>query len=199
MSFNDFPFHRGSALYPIAADVQQYLLEFAENFALRKYIQLGRRVDRAEWDGTEWKIRFSGADSSDPTSPQGETACDFLVVANGHYNRPYVPNIVGMTAWATAGREVSHSKWYREPSGYVGKRVLVVGGGPSGNDICAEVATVAEVAYHSVIGFVRDDSADPRKRDGPVEFREDGMVIYADGTHELGINQVILGTGYEFR
>ncbi|KAG8853285.1 hypothetical protein FRB96_008370 [Tulasnella sp. 330] len=200
MSFNDFPFRGGSALYPIAADVQQYLLDYAEHFALRKYIQLDRRVDRAEWNGSEWRICFSrlGEDSDRTSSHSQEMACDFLIVANGHYNRPYFPDIPGLKEWATAGREVSHAKWYREPSGYAGKTVLVIGGGPSGHDISTELVTVAKATYHSVRGFARGDSVNPRRRDGPVEFKEDGMIVYADGTHDIGIDHVILGTGYEF-
>lgn len=196
MSFHDFPFRRGSYLYPPASDVQKYILDYAEHFTLRKYIQFGRRVDRAEWDGSEWKIHLSSPNLS---VPEVAMACDFLVVANGHYNRPYLPDIPGLKEWAASGREVTHSAWYREPSPYEKKRVLVIGGGPSGRDISAEVALAADVTYHSVRGFTRDDSTNPKRRAGPVHFKGDGAIVYSDGSEDIGINQVVLGTGYEFR
>ncbi|KAG9037815.1 hypothetical protein FRB95_004102 [Tulasnella sp. JGI-2019a] len=195
MSFHDFPFRRGSYLYPPASDVQQYILDYAEHFKLRKYIQFGRRVERAEWDGLQWKIRISASDRS---VPGVEMTCDFLIVANGHYNRPYIPDIPGLKEWMASGPGVSHSAWYREPSLYSGKKVLVIGGGPSGRDISAEVATVAAVTYHAVRGFTRDDSTNPKRRDGPVHFKSDGTIVYSDGSEDIGIDQVILGTGYEF-
>lgn len=42
-----------------------------------------------------------------------------------------------------------HSHDYRDPESYRGRRVLVVGAGPSGMDIGLDVAAVSRVLFHS--------------------------------------------------
>jgi len=74
-----------------------------------------------------------------------------------------------------------HSIWYRNPSKYKGKKVLVVGGGSSGRDISREVSTEADETLWSVRGFVRDDEPNPR----------------VDGTRDEGFDRVLLATGFE--
>lgn len=196
MAYHDHPFPAETFLYPPASVVQSYLLSYADRFELRKYVKLNHRVERAIWDGGHWRVHVSDGGNA------MEVLCDHLIVGNGHYSKPYVPDIPGLKEWESesAQRRVSHSMWYREPSGFAGKGVLVIGGGPSGSDISAEAAGVAEVTYHSVRGFLRDDATNPKKRSEPVSFDAvDGAVIYADGSRDLGIEEVILGTGYEFK
>lgn len=194
MSYHDFMFPPSTDLYPPASIMQQYLLDFTEHFGLRRFIRLRTRVEDARWNGSEWRIRLSG-DSSETRS------CDHLIVANGHYHRPYYPTIPGLTEWAAVdGREATHSTYYREPSSFTGKRVLVIGGGPSGRDISTEIALIAAETYHCVRGFTTDDTSVPKKRPGIVSFdpKGEGVVRYVDGTEDRGVNRLVMGTGFEF-
>ncbi|KAG8955078.1 hypothetical protein FRC04_009535 [Tulasnella sp. 424] len=193
MTFNDYQFPPGTALYPPAAAVQQYLLDFAKDFNLRPYIRFQSRVEEAYWRDGAWDIRVAGQSQVE--------RFDHLVVANGHYNKPYEPDLLGLREWKEVeGRDVTHSTWYKEPSAYAGKRVVVIGGGPSGNDISAEMAQVAAETYHSVKGFVRDDTTCPKQRPPPERFEAEGngKFIYSDGSVDEGIDAVILATGYEY-
>ena len=54
---------------------------------------------------------------------------------------PYYPQIKGMDVFKG---QMIHSQRYRDPEEFRGKRVLVVGGGPSGIDIAIEIAACAE-------------------------------------------------------
>ncbi|KAG9045316.1 hypothetical protein FS837_006505 [Tulasnella sp. UAMH 9824] len=192
MAFHDYQFPPGTALFPHAEVVQQYLLGFAEEFGLRGFVQFRSRVEEAFWRDGEWNVRVAG-------QPEAQRF-DHLVVANGHYNKPYEPNIPGLRDWgAVEGRDVMHSTWYREPSSYAGKRVLVVGDGPSGRDLSIEIAQVALETYHSAEGFRRNDVPNPKQRPAPTRFDAEwnGKVIYSDGSIEERVDVVILATGYE--
>ncbi|KAG8974280.1 hypothetical protein FRC05_007704 [Tulasnella sp. 425] len=192
MAFNDYQFPPGTALFPPAAAVQQYLLEFAKDFDLRPYIRLQTRVKKAYWRDGAWDILVAGHSQVE--------RFDHLAVANGHYNKPCEPDLPGLQEWGAAeGRDVMHSIWYRGPSAYAGKRVVVVGGGHSGRDLSIEIAQVAAETYHSVKGFVRVDTTDPKQRSPPERFEVEGngKVIYTDGSADEGIDVVILATGYE--
>lgn len=194
MAFNDYQFPPGTPLFPPAAAVQQYLLEFARDLELRKFVRLRSRVEQALWRDGAWDVRVAGQ-----SEPQ---RFDHLVVGNGHYNKPYEPDIPGLLEWSEAqGRNVMHSIWYREPSAYAGKRVLVIGGGYSGRDLSAEIAQVAAETYQSVKGFERDNTTNPKQRPAPMRFDTEGngKVIYADGLTDEGIDAVILATGYQHK
>lgn len=66
---------------------------------------------------------------------------DAVMVCNGHYTIPAIPEIHGVENFQ--GRQ-SHSHNYRSPESYAGRRVLVLGAGPSGVDISKQIAAVAE-------------------------------------------------------
>jgi cation diffusion facilitator CzcD-associated flavoprotein CzcO len=64
---------------------------------------------------------------------------DAVVVCNGHYSEPNLPDVVGARDCPAAQL---HSHNYRRPDAYKGKVVLVVGAANSGEDISREVAQV---------------------------------------------------------
>lgn len=133
----DFPMPEEYPAYPSAKQAHAYLRSYADAFELRDSIQFGTSVlsaVRAEggWlvrtDRDAEGIRFAG-----------------LVVANGHHWDPLLPQWPGEFSG-----ETFHSRDYREPSTFAGKRVLVVGAGNSGCDIAVEACHVAERVVHSL-------------------------------------------------
>lgn len=89
-SFHDFMFPEETTLYPPASVFQRYLLDFTEHFGLRKFIRLQTRVEEGIWNGTEWAVRISGEAEIQK--------CDHIILANGHYNKPYLPDYPGLKA-----------------------------------------------------------------------------------------------------
>jgi cation diffusion facilitator CzcD-associated flavoprotein CzcO len=67
-----------------------------------------------------------------------------VVSATGTWRRPYIPDYSGKD---TFRGEQTHSAHYVHPDPYVGKRVLVIGGGNSGAQVLAEVSRVAETSW----------------------------------------------------
>lgn len=65
---------------------------------------------------------------------------DAVIICNGHYSVPYIPDLKGSDKFK--GKQW-HSHDYREPSCFMGKKVMLVGAGPSGVDIAAQIQLVA--------------------------------------------------------
>lgn len=86
---------------------------------------------------TEWEITTTNV----KTKEQETHKYNAVMICNGHYTVPFVPNLKGKEKFK--GKQW-HSHDYREPSTFAGKRVLVVGAGPSGTDIGAQIVTVAD-------------------------------------------------------
>jgi putative flavoprotein involved in K+ transport len=109
-------------------DLVRYLQDYAEELDLRP--ELGVRATRVEADGSGWRVETTA----------GPLTADSVVVASGYSHTPYVPDWPGRASFAG---EVVHSSAYREPTPYVGRRVLVVGSGNSAGDLVTELAGVA--------------------------------------------------------
>ncbi|KZT25733.1 FAD/NAD(P)-binding domain-containing protein [Neolentinus lepideus HHB14362 ss-1] len=194
MCYECYLFPPSTPLYPRASVVQKYLEDFVAHFNLGPDIRLNTSVDEVKWDKSKskWIVR---------TSTQGAEAdvaeFDSVIVGNGHYSEPHYPDTPGVLAWLKAGKAM-HSAWYRRPEN-LGDIILVVGGGPSGQDISAEMRTTAKVVIHSVTGAESEDVAPNFKRRGHVvEFRERGEVLFEGGVVEKGVDYCILATGYNF-
>ncbi len=117
MNYSDQGFPKGSSLFPHHTVVKEYLEQYAHE--IRPFIKLGVQVidvkaatnDR----DTKWIIKTQDILSQQETV---ETY-DAVVVANGHYDDLYVPEIKGIKAWESAyPGTISHPKYYRRPGQY---------------------------------------------------------------------------------
>jgi len=138
--YPDFPMPREFPDYPHHTQILAYLRAYARQFDLIRHIRFETGVDRIvpanEGDpATSWSVSFSDGSSGD---------YDAIVIANGHHGERRYPEYPGHF-----GGQVIHSADYRTPDLFLGKRVLVVGGGNSGCDIAVEAAQFAERAWHS--------------------------------------------------
>ena len=108
---------------------REQLVEYLESYAARFDIQpvFNTTVSRIRRDGTQWCV----------DADQGSISAPVVVVATGIADAPYRPSWPGLDAYRSA---VVHSSEYRNPTPYVGKRVLVVGFGNSGGEIALDLA-----------------------------------------------------------
>ena len=137
--YTDYPMPAEYPDYPHHTQILAYLRAYAERFGVTERIRYGAAVEsiapeRGGAADTRWLVTSNGA----------TTAYDAVVIANGHNWSPKTPAYAG-----TFTGETMHSAHYRTADVFVGKRVLVVGGGNSGCDIVVEAAQFAERAYHS--------------------------------------------------
>ncbi|RDX47268.1 FAD/NAD(P)-binding domain-containing protein [Lentinus brumalis] len=196
MCYMSYPFPTATPLYPPATTILKYIEDYAAHFDLNPHIRLSTPVTAVHWDApsSKWNVSVHSP-SGDETS-----AFDLVIVANGHFRVPRFPNTKGLAAWRAKGK-ITHTAWYRRPQDYSGK-IVVVGGGYSGQDVVADTRPFASEVIHSITG------ADPQDLDGGkfktrgrvAEYLDptEGKLVYEDGTTESGVDHVVLATGYQF-
>ena len=137
MSYSDFPL--GSDDYPRHEDVGAYFDRYVDHFGFRDKITFNTRVGKVEpRDGGGFRVS---------TGDGEEREYDAILVANGHHWDPRWPEPAFPGEFA--GTQM-HSHDYRRPEQFVGKRVVVVGGGNSGMDIARDSSHVAAATFLSL-------------------------------------------------
>ena len=69
-----------------------------------------------------------------------ETVFDAVMVCTGHHAEKHVPEFPGLSDFKG---KVIHSHDYRNPAGFEGKRVVIIGIGNSGGDMSTELSRIA--------------------------------------------------------
>jgi len=96
----------------------------------------------AQTDDLQSPDGASQPDSNTQTGRQSQTATyDALVVCSGHYSAPRCPEVKGADVFPG---QVMHSHNYRHNKTFKGQTVVLVGASASGEDICREIAEVAD-------------------------------------------------------
>ncbi|ATY59960.1 Thiol-specific monooxygenase [Cordyceps militaris] len=203
MKYTDLDFPADSALFPRHEVVKRYLDAYAE--PLGKLVHLStqvvsvQKVARAGRDVWEVQTCRSGSDAL------STAYYDAVVIANGHYSEAFTPCIPGLDAFIKAhpGR-VSHSKQYRRPGQFAGKKVVVVGNSASGADISAQISTTAKLP---ILISEKDRRSEPapaapcwaKPMPQIVEFIPDRRCVrFANGEIETDIDAVVFCTGYVY-
>lgn len=193
MGFPDFPFPPHEKSFLPAKDVDDYMNLYADSYKLRDHIRFEHHVIRVRpmADGKTWEVivlNFRRAKYE-------KFIFDVVLVCNGHFSTPSHPNYEDSDKFD--GR-IIHSHDYRTPNQFVGKKVLIVGAGPSGVDIAQEVTQCADKVFWS------NHSKAPRRIQAPniVEKTDVARLIkqgavFADGSME-NFDEIINCTGYKF-
>ncbi|MDY6938976.1 MAG: NAD(P)-binding domain-containing protein [Cyanobacteriota bacterium] len=141
-----------------------YWKRYAKHFGVLDKIRFNSQVEAVTpQDDGGWQVQLAS----------GETLVSKRVaVANGNNTYPKYPQ------WKESLTDVDfcHSQKYRNPEGFVGKNVLVVGGGESASEITLEISRVAKSCWVSIrnsTGFVV-----PRKRSGRANDIDVSRVLY---------------------
>ncbi|OTA95383.1 hypothetical protein M434DRAFT_208131 [Hypoxylon sp. CO27-5] len=151
-----------------------------------------------------WKLTLRRYDPSRHVDIWWQEEFDAVVLANGHYSVPYVPQVKGLEEYiAKFPGRVQHSKYYRSPLPYASQKVLIIGNSASGHDLTAELVSAASLpVYQSRRTKSRWDGDEPPPGIAwkPIikEYIPDtGRIIFEDGTHLDDIDTVIYCTGYK--
>ena len=137
---------------------------------------------------------------------------DAVLVAAGHYTVPFIPFTSGLAELSKDfPGSVEHSKAWRGPEKYHGKRVITVGASISGPDIAYSLADVAETPLNCVVRgkyhpyFFDFAFQHPNiLRRSPISHiisnRETNRraVYFEDGTSLEDVDHIIFGTGYSW-
>jgi 4-hydroxyacetophenone monooxygenase len=115
-------------------EVQQYMLDVAEHFAVRSMIEFETTVTALRFDEANgnWGIDFTG-----PNGQSGHRTADVVVTAVGTLNRPSIPDLPGSKEF---GGIKIHSAQWPEQLELTGRRVAVIGSGASAMQIVPRIA-----------------------------------------------------------
>ena len=221
MGFREFPFdatgERGGDMRRFCGreEVRRYLQRYAETFGLERFVEYDARVTsvvRAVRESAEEEARWSSAWEvvwkSGKDDETRREMFDAVVVANGHYNEPRVPEFDGAQTWPG---ERMHSHEYRIPNDtrFVGKKVLLIGAMASGEDISREIAEVASTVYLSARTWQNPEWAKSTEGIGArgnifrkpnvKRFESDGSVVFEDDTVAADCDVCVFCTGYKYR
>ncbi|KAL5783245.1 hypothetical protein ACOSP7_008274 [Xanthoceras sorbifolium] len=117
--------------YPSKQQFIDYLESYADKFEIRPRFE--QTVKQAEYDPT---IRFWRVKSVGLKGEETEYVCRWLVVATGENAEAVVPEIDGREEF---GGDIRHTSMYKSGEQFRGKRVLVVGCGNSGMEVCLDL------------------------------------------------------------
>ena len=219
MSYSDHSFPEGIALFPRHEVVQEYLERYADG--VRHLLRLGTQVLDVRpitEDGSKDKWSILTKDMK--TGEVSVSLYDAVIVANGHYNDPYVPDIAGIREWNAAyPGSISHSKFYKRPDDFKDKvsppqayishllihqqKVLIIGNSASGTDLAAQIAPHCTPPLLISSRSPPSQSLPPSSPFPTVSLPEitlfnarDRTIVFKNGHIEKDIDAIIFCTGY---
>jgi cation diffusion facilitator CzcD-associated flavoprotein CzcO len=134
---------------------ERYLNYVADKFKLRPDVQFNSRVTAAVYDkhANRWEIVINDSQ---------RVRCQFLIAAVGILSARYTPDFAGVADFK--GLSLHTGNWPKEPVNLAGKRVAVIGTGPTAVQLITEIAK--EVGQLTV--FQRTPNYCAPLRNGPV-------------------------------
>ncbi|MCE0764596.1 NAD(P)/FAD-dependent oxidoreductase [Pseudonocardia kujensis] len=162
-SFSDYPMPKSYPEWPTGAQVQEYLASYAAAFGVDRVLRLETTVDAVVPDGPGWSVTSSRAGAGSVTE-----SYDRVIVANGVFCEPAVPQYPGVEEFTAAGGTVQAGTEFLELEDARDKNVLVVGYGKSACDVAvaiSEVAARTDVIARQLLWKI------PRKVAGKLNFK----------------------------
>ncbi|XP_049832100.1 uncharacterized protein LOC126272888 [Schistocerca gregaria] len=192
MGFPDFPIPHREESYLPAKDILQFLNDYADHFGLRKHIKFQHVVTLVNPRDAVWDVTVKNLASGEETVHE----FDAVMVCNGHYFLPFVPSLPGSEKFR--GRQ-THSHDYRVPSLFKGRRVVVVGAGPSGMDLTLDISSQAELVILSHHFKEKIDTKFPDNvfQKPEIVSLDEESVTFADGS-TYKVDDVFYCTGYQY-
>ncbi|XP_071962969.1 uncharacterized protein [Antedon mediterranea] len=198
MAFPDFPFDKNLCSFVGHQDVLKYLESYCDAFQLTQYIKFQTRVENVQpvsRNGkTTWDVQYSSV-KKEKTDQKKKEVFDAVIVCNGHYSLPKIPDIAGLDSFAG---NIIHSHTYRHGEDFKGKRLVVLGAGASGIDIALDVAKYA--AFVTISHWkspLRSPLPENMKQVSVIKEVVGNQVVFSDDTREV-VDGIIFCTGYNF-
>ncbi|KAF5553997.1 flavin-containing protein [Fusarium mexicanum] len=203
MRFSDQAFPEDSKLFPERPMIEDYLVNYADDVKpLIRFCQRVERVALTVQDGRDrWEVETQSTINSGEITTD---TFDALVVANGHYSIPYLPNMKNLKEFNEAYPGViTHSKQYRTPYPFRDSKVVVIGNGPSGLDIALQINQ--ECRKPAILSVRHPTPPDRLAHSGCTETAEveeflveEKGIRFKDGRVETDIDAIIFCTGFLF-
>ncbi|KAI7907466.1 uncharacterized protein BX663DRAFT_491014 [Cokeromyces recurvatus] len=217
--FPDFPFPEGLPRFCPHHDVLHYIQDYAAKFDLLSLIEFDTSVDlvrKHPEDDQTWELtlcKYEVYESGMVRETRWKETFDAVVIANGCYQDPFVPDFKHLTEWNKLfPSKISHSKQFRQPEDFKDKNVLVIGGSISAIDIVRSLEGFAKTITMTLRGpfeslvpilnvirskipksvIIKPNIASFSNENDKV----DGTIVFEDGTALDNIDHIIFCTGF---
>ncbi|MFQ6397243.1 flavin-containing monooxygenase [Nocardia sp. KC 131] len=135
--FSDYPMPSDYPRVPDGQQMQAYLDGYVRHNGLGEHLRLNTEVVAADPVDSGWLLEIRDKDGIHRAS------CDHLVIANGVFSDPVVPDFHGADTFRRAGGQMGPASKFHDVESVRGKSVVVVGYGKSACDIAEAVSHVA--------------------------------------------------------
>lgn len=147
MCFSDFPIPDDYPNYMHNSKIMNYFRLYAKHFDLLKYIRFRTKVcsvtKRPDFASSgQWDVAV------ETDGKQESSVFDAIMVCTGHHTHAHLPLNTFPGIEKFKGRYF-HSRDYKSPEEFTGKRVIVVGIGNSGGDLAVEISHTANQVFLS--------------------------------------------------
>ncbi|XP_077013077.1 flavin-containing monooxygenase 2 [Tamandua tetradactyla] len=145
--FSDFPMPEDFPNFLHNSKLLEYFRIFAKKFDLLKYIQFQTTVLSVKKcpnfsSSGQWEI------VTDSNGKEQSTVFDAVMVCTGHHILSHIP-LKSFPGIERFKGQYFHSRQYKYPKGFEGKRILVIGIGNSASDIAVELSKKAAQVFIS--------------------------------------------------
>ena len=197
LEFGDYSFeeHFGKPIpsFPPYAVLNNYILGRAEKSDVRKYVRFSTAVRDVRYSEATGRFTVRSTDLNEQTDRDEEF--DHVIVATGHFSVPNVPSFEGIDRFP--GR-VLHAHDFRDALEFKGKRLLIVGGSYSAEDIALQnlkygAASVTCTYRSGAMGFKWPEGIEEL----PLVTKFEGNTAHFGDGSTREIDAVILCTGYQ--
>ncbi|XP_021366317.1 dimethylaniline monooxygenase [N-oxide-forming] 2-like isoform X2 [Mizuhopecten yessoensis] len=198
MTIPGYPHDQSGNSYLHHPQILKYVKGFTDHFDLGQYVKLNTitksiRPVPTDGDHVQWDVTYCNRHNVNEIDTQ---RFDGVIVSTGHYSKSHIPEVKGMDKFTGS---VIHSRDYRRPDVYEGKRVLIIGASFSGLDIAFDLSKKAKKIYmgHRDAGLQTKIPANVAERPDVSHLLEGNRVVFKDGSEE-DIDDIILCTGYSY-
>ncbi|GAA4753184.1 NAD(P)/FAD-dependent oxidoreductase [Gordonia alkaliphila] len=133
-SYSFEPNPHWSRLFAPGAELKKYAEHVADKYDLRRFMEFGVVVERAEWndDGQFWTVY---------TADGRSRTARYLVTATGFLSQPHTPDFPGMETFAG---KIIHTTAWEDGYDFAGQRAAVIGTGATAVQLIPEIARKAK-------------------------------------------------------
>ncbi|TVY81335.1 Flavin-containing monooxygenase FMO GS-OX4 [Lachnellula suecica] len=203
MEYSDFPYPKNTPLFPKNTVVANYLRSYARELEERGSIRYDTKVNmvklrRHKGNDNMWEVVCEHTGSKAVTLEYYHS----VVVASGFFTKPRVPPVFQFKPHSAI--DIIHSMHYRLEEQFRGKKVLIVGKGPSYWDMSIAISKVSD---GPVLVSVRDPDNKFVPSQGPASQRVVSEVAKLSAANrkvefvsnpEEEVDIILLCTGYTY-
>ena len=193
MEYPDFASTKNRESFASHQDVLLYLEEYAKANDAHRYITFYHMVNEVKRESNCWKVIIKNLQ----TNEEFTRYYDVVLVCVGRYSKPSIPKSSDLSKFKG---KILHSHHYRRPEEYENENVVVVGAGPSGQDIAIELVGHSKRIYllHLLEKKKLDHLESLEQISDMIKYGKDKKIYTVDGLVLDDIDTVIFSTGYEY-